>query len=152
MSGAERSAAPSVRGTCRSSVLAFTAAIALAGGAAAGCGHASTRGPAAASSSPSLTTTPAAQLQADAMRALDQEGPLQVVHGIRSIVVSSARSGTDAHDVARRVDAAVPVASAFWGTAWPQTVVVLIPASLAHWHQLTGLQPDPDVAAVSLGA
>ena len=86
------------------------------------------------------------------MRALGREGPLQVVHGTHSLVVSSTRSGIDAHDLARRVDAAVPVASGFWQTSWPRPVVVLVPASLAHWQDLTGLQPDPDVAAVSLGA
>jgi hypothetical protein len=50
------------------------------------------------------------------------------------------------------VDAAVPEATGFWQTAWTQAVIVLVPASLSHWQTLTGLQPDADVAAVSLGA
>lgn len=151
MSGAERSAAPSARGPFGSAGLPIAVAILLAGGVVTGCGQTAGGHPAATSSSAALTP-PAAQAQAAAVRALSDEGPLQVVHGARSIVISSTRSGTDAHDLARRVDAAVPVASGFWAMTRPQPVVVLVPASLAHWQDLTGLQPDPDVAAVSLGA
>jgi hypothetical protein len=123
----------------------------LAGGLLAGCGHSSADHPVAASSGASLTP-PAAESQAAAVRSLSDEGPVQVVRGARSVVIDNTRSGIDAHDLARRVDAAVPMASGFWRTAWPQPVVVLVPASLAHWQRLTGLPPDPDVAAVSLGA
>jgi hypothetical protein len=151
MSGAERSASPRVHGTLRSSVLPIAAAVALATGFVSGCGDGGPDHPTAAPSSSSLTS-PAPESQADAVRALGNEGPLQVVRGTHSIVVSSTRSGIDAHDLARRVDAAVPVASGFWQTPWPRPVVVRVPASLTHWQDLTGLQPDPDVAAVSLGA
>ena len=151
MSGAERSAAPRVHSPLRSVALSIAAATALAGGFVTGCGDGGPDHPAAPSSSTSLTP-PAPESQADAVRALGSEGPLQVVRGARSIVVASARSGIDAHDLAQRVDAAVPVASRLWVTTWSQPVVVLVPASLAHWQELTGLQPDPDVAAVSLGA
>lgn len=156
MAGAERSAAPCVLSSRRSLALSIAAATAaatvLAGGLVTGCGDAGPDHPAAASSSASLTRPPAPESQADAVRALRSEGPLQVVRGARAVVVASVRSGIDAHDLARRVDAAVPAASKLWATTWSQPVVVLVPASLAHWQQLTGLQPDPEVAAVSLGA
>src|SRR5215471_20840899 len=108
MSGAERAAAPRVHRTLRSSVLPVAAAVALAGGFVTSCGDGGPDHPAAASPSSSLTS-PAPESQADAVRALGSEGPLQVVHGTHSIVVSSTRSGIDGHDLARRIDAAVPV-------------------------------------------
>jgi hypothetical protein len=151
MPGAERSPAPPVRGTARSTLASLTAAIALAGGLVAGCGSSGADHPVPASSGASLTQ-PAALSQAAAVSALRDDGPVQVVRGQRSVVVSSRRSGIDAADLARRVDVAVPVATGFWRTSWAQPVVVLVPASLAHWKALTGLSPDPDVAAVSLGA
>ena len=151
MSGAERSAAPPIRHRFRSLGLSLGAAIVLAGGTLAGCGHAGADHPVTASSSATLTR-PAAEPPADAVRSLDDEGPVQVVRGLRSVVISNTASGVDAHDLAQRVDEAVPVASGFWRTSWPQPVVVLVPASLAYWQELTGLPPDPDVAAVSIGA
>jgi hypothetical protein len=151
MSVAERSAASPIRGSVRFSTALLAATIAVAGGVVTGCGGSGGDHPVTAPSrTPSSRS--AAVAQAEAMRALAAEGPLQVVHGSRSLVVASVRSGIDVHDLARRVDAAVPVAAGFWRTSWPRPVVVLVPASLAHWQALTGLQPDPDVAAVSLGA
>jgi hypothetical protein len=148
---AERSAAPSVRGTRRSATLAFAAALALAAEIVAGCRQAGADHPVATPSSTALTVPPA-ESQTDAVRALSKEGPVQVVRGTHSIVISNTGSGTDAHDLANRVDAAVPAAAGFWRTSWPRPVVVLVPASLAHWQELTGLPPDPQVAAVTLGA
>lgn len=127
------------------------AASVLAGGMVAGCGSSSAGHPVAASPGATLTQ-PAALSQSEAVRALSDAGPVQVVHGARSTVVTNTRSGTDAADLARRADAAVAVATGFWRTTWPRPVVVLVPASLVHWQTLTGLQPDPDVAAVTLGA
>src|SRR5690348_9480146 len=98
MSGAERSASPRVLVPLRSTALSIAAAIGLAGGFVAGCGDGGSDHPTAAPSSASLTA-PAPESQADAVRALGSEGPLQVVHGARSVVVASARSGIDAHDL-----------------------------------------------------
>ncbi|MGZ4626675.1 MAG: hypothetical protein ACXV3S_10385 [Kineosporiaceae bacterium] len=58
-------------------------------------------------------------------------GPVTVSRGSRSIVVSAesaplpgARTASEADTATRRVDAV-------WGTAWPRTVVVMVPATLA---------------------
>jgi hypothetical protein len=56
-------------------------------------------------------------------------GPLDVVHGAHSLVLGHPADATFLRSLAAQVDAAVPVVSGVWGTAWPRSVVVLVPAS-----------------------
>ncbi|TYB44515.1 hypothetical protein [Actinomadura chibensis] len=62
-------------------------------------------------------------------------GPLTVVKGRASLVVGDA---TGLADIARRLDAAVPVVSGVVGKGWAQRVVALVPADAALASALAG--------------
>ena len=62
-------------------------------------------------------------------RLLWDTGPVSVVRGRRSLVLGHPGSLSEMRRLAREVDAAVPRATAVWGTRWKQRVAVLVPAS-----------------------
>ena len=58
-------------------------------------------------------------------------GPLTVVRGSRSVAVGVGLSPSAVTALARATDAAAAAVDAVWGTAWPRTVVAVLPRDLA---------------------
>jgi hypothetical protein len=69
-------------------------------------------------------------------------GPVVVVHGKRSLVLAHVGSVSLAHTLAASADAAVPRVTAFWGTRWARSVVILLPDSEDELRQIVGTTQD----------
>lgn len=63
------------------------------------------------------------------------------VRGKRSLVIGAATAPTDLREIARRLDAAVPVVSATVGDRWARRVVALVPADPVQADRLTRTDP-----------
>lgn len=83
-------------------------------------------------------------------------GPLTVLRGAHSLVLGHADNAAALPQIKATVEAAVPVVSSVWGTAWSQDVAVVVPDSdqelLAEAGQSSQLTTQIAAAAVSDGA
>jgi hypothetical protein len=81
-------------------------------------------------------------------------GPVTAVRGERSLVLGTGGDAALLTDLAARSDAAARAVDEVWGTGWPRTAVVLVPADQAQMAALlnradeTGLD---QIAAVTTG-
>ena len=69
-------------------------------------------------------------------------GPVTVVRGAHSLVLAHPGSTAIAHTLAGTADAAVPRVTAFWGTGWARSVVVLVPSTQAELGSIVGTTRD----------
>jgi hypothetical protein len=81
-------------------------------------------------------------------------GPITVSRGTRSVVVTARTGYVPARRTATEADAAARRVDGVWGSAWPRTVVVMAPASLADMATVLD-RPSTDglsqLAAVTTG-
>ena len=80
--------------------------------------------------------------------------PISVRKGSRSVVVGASSQARNLTRFAKDVDVAARNVDKAWGTAWPRTVVVLVPDSLRQMAQLLGRENTDgldQLAAVTTG-
>ncbi|MEU2143038.1 hypothetical protein ABZ741_01800, partial [Streptomyces globisporus] len=82
-----------------------------------------------------------------------QQGDVEVVQGVHSIVLGVGRGEEELRQIADTVDLAVPAVSDAWPRPWNQRVVVLVPDSV---ESMAGLLGSPEasyrgIAAVTTG-
>ncbi|HYY10446.1 MAG TPA: DUF4157 domain-containing protein [Kineosporiaceae bacterium] len=65
-------------------------------------------------------------------------GPVTVARTARTVVVASSRSSLPAERTAREADAAASRVDRVWGTDWPRTAVLYLPADLDEMAALLG--------------
>jgi hypothetical protein len=65
-------------------------------------------------------------------------GPVTVTRGARSVVVASTSADVPAARTAAEADAAAARVDALWGSGWPRSTVVQVPADLAGMAALLG--------------
>ncbi len=78
--------------------------------------------------------------------------PVFTVRGTRSLVIGTSPDGLA--EYAKLIDQAAPVVDGVWGTAWPRTVVVLVPSTQTQLAQLLGRSDErglDQIAAVTTG-
>ncbi|MFJ9408492.1 hypothetical protein [Streptomyces sp. NPDC101393] len=87
-------------------------------------------------------------------RQLWDQGPVRLVRGRHSLVLGGAGEAARLHDLADRVDAAVPAVSAAWKGPWSRKVIVEAPDTVGRMAQLLG-SGEPSgyagIAAVTTG-
>lgn len=79
-------------------------------------------------------------------------GPVRVTRGERSLVLSDAAGPQEA--VAAQADRGARLVDEVWGTGWPRTVVVVVPAAPEHMVRLLGRTDAAgldQIAAVTTG-
>jgi hypothetical protein len=78
-------------------------------------------------------------------------GPVQVVHGARSLVLGHPGHTALLRDVAAQTDAAVPRVSAVWGGGWARRAVVVVPDTQKELASILGDKSDlSKIAAVAV--
>jgi hypothetical protein len=65
-------------------------------------------------------------------------GPLTVVRGRDSLVIGNGTTASRLHDIARRLDQAVPIVTGVVGTHWARTAVALVPDDEQQVEALIG--------------
>jgi hypothetical protein len=65
-------------------------------------------------------------------------GPLTVVKGRHSLVIGNNTTSSWLHEIARRLDEAVPIVTGVVGTRWPRTTVALVPGDQQQVEALIG--------------
>lgn len=81
-------------------------------------------------------------------------GPVTVVRGTRSLVIGAGAAHADVAALARLEDQAAARVDEVWGSGWPRTVVVELPATVSQLAQLLGRSNAAgldQVAAVTSG-
>jgi hypothetical protein len=81
-------------------------------------------------------------------------GPIAVTRGRRSLVIGSTSQRAVLQRFAAETDAAARRVDAVWGTRWPRTVVVEIPAGLTAMADVLGSEDHrglDQVAAITIG-
>ncbi len=81
-------------------------------------------------------------------------GPITVARGLHSLVIGDGSPRTLLSGIAAETDAAVARVDAAWGTGWPRTVVVVVPATMGRLATLLGRPDDAalaELAAVTTG-
>ncbi|MEU6912183.1 hypothetical protein [Streptomyces olindensis] len=81
------------------------------------------------------------------------QGTVQAVRGVHSLVLGVGQSGRSLRDFAGLADRAVPAVSDAWGADWSRRVVVLVPRSLDGMAGLLGSPASSyrGIAAVTTG-
>ena len=74
-------------------------------------------------------------------------GHLQVVQGVRSLVLGHDADTQLLPGLAAQIDAAIPAVTAVWGSGWPQYVVAILPGSQAEFDANSGAGPGLDTVA-----
>jgi hypothetical protein len=78
-------------------------------------------------------------------------GPVEVVHGTRSLVLGHPGRTTLLRDIARQTDAAVPRVTTVWGTSWARRAVVVVPDTEKELAAILGDSTDlSNIAAVAV--
>ncbi len=98
------------------------------------------------------------QLLSDAAGSTERDlwdlGDIRVVRSRRCVLVAAAAEASQLAGLAATVDRAAATVDQVWGTAWPRTVVVLLPASLDQMAVLLGRSSTAglsQLAAVTTG-
>jgi hypothetical protein len=95
-----------------------------------------------------------AQIDPSQQRDLWDLGPIALARGRRSLVIGSSTHRAVLRRFAAETDAAARRVDAVWGTRWPRTVVVEIPADLTAMAWVLGSQDHrglDQVAAITIG-
>ncbi|RAY13127.1 hypothetical protein DPM19_21795 [Actinomadura craniellae] len=90
----------------------------------------------------SITGDGTAQGRSDDVEIWDG-GPLAVVRGRHSLVIGENAPPARLHEIARRLDAAVPDVTDVLGRGWSRRVVALVPADGSRAAALAGVSPGP---------
>ncbi|WP_405618951.1 hypothetical protein [Streptomyces sp. NBC_01508] len=87
------------------------------------------------------------------VRQLWQQGPVEVVHGRRSLILGVGQDSTRLREIAAAADRAVPAVDGAWPGEWAGRVVVLVPASVTSMAGLLGASAASyrGIAAVTTG-
>jgi len=92
--------------------------------------------------------------RADQQRDVWDLGPIAVARGARSLVIGSTSQRGVLQRFAQETDAAAHRVDAAWGTRWPRTVVVVVPADLRAMATVLGARSPGglnQVAAITFG-
>ena len=92
--------------------------------------------------------------RADVQRDVWDLGAIAVVRGARSLVIGSTSQRGALQRFAQETDAAAHRVDAVWGTRWPRTVVVVVPADLRSMATVLGARSPgglDQVAAITFG-